>query len=137
MLVDEERSFKQHIYDKINAAYRVLGVIRRNSAPLDKKTFLILYKSLVRSLLEYSNSVWARYKVSLIFEIEKVQKRATKLISICRNMSYVDWLKFLQLPCLQMRRIRGDMIEVFKILHGLYDGNVPHLPRHSYTWASI
>ena len=42
----------------------------------------------------------------------------------CKHMSYLDRLKYLHLPTLKFRRIRGDMIEVYKILHKKYDSNV-------------
>jgi hypothetical protein len=52
--------------------------------------------------------------------IEKVQKRATKFIANNRVVSYVDSLKKLNSPTLigLYRRLRGDMIETFKIMHG-------------------
>ena len=56
---DYELSFKEHIYSKIIVAIKMLGIINRNFKHLDKKTFLLLYKSLVRShleLLEYAHS---------------------------------------------------------------------------------
>ena len=34
---------------------------------------------------------------------------------------YEKRLKILNLPCLEYRRLRGDMIEVFKMTHNLYD----------------
>ena len=46
-----------------------------------RKAFLLLYKHLVRSHLEYCNSVWAPYKKSYIDKLEKVHKRATKMTS--------------------------------------------------------
>jgi len=39
-----------------------------------------LYKSMVRPHLEYANSVWCPYKQGDIKEVEKIQKRATKLV---------------------------------------------------------
>jgi len=39
-------------------------------------------------------------------------------------MSYADRLSHLKLPTLKYRRLRGDMIEVFKITHNLYDPDV-------------
>ena len=47
---------------------------------MDKNTFINLYKSLVRPHLEYTNSVWSPYKKGYVEVIEKVQKRATKLV---------------------------------------------------------
>ena len=51
-------------------------------------------------------------------DIEKVQKKATKLIPELKN---IDRLKKCQLPTLHYRRIRGDMIETYKIVSGKYD----------------
>ena len=53
--------------------------------------------------------------------IEKIQKRATKLVICLKNLPYVERLKQLKLPTLKYRRLRGDMIEVFKIVHNYYD----------------
>jgi len=53
------------------------------------------------------------FTVAELFEIEKVQKRATKLIMNFKNMSYTDRLQRLNLPTLKYKRLRGDMIEVF------------------------
>jgi hypothetical protein len=122
--IDAKLSFEAHIYDKIGRAYQMLGIINRNFKQLDKDTFMLLYKSLVRSLSEYGQSIWNPSKISIIHDIEKVQKRATKMVIKCKHMSYLDRLKYLHLPTLKFRRIRGDMIEVYKILHKKYDSNV-------------
>jgi len=53
--------------------------------------------------------------------IEKVQKRATKLIPTIRTMAYTERLKACKLPTLHLRHIRGDMIEMYKLLSGKYD----------------
>jgi len=52
--------------------------------------------------------------------LEKVQKKATKLIPELKNMVYIDHLKLLKLPTLHYRQVRGDMIEMYKILYGKY-----------------
>jgi len=53
--------------------------------------------------------------------LEKVQKRATKILPQLKHMNYSDRLKACNLPTLHYRRIRGDMIETYKILTGKYD----------------
>ena len=50
--------------------------------------------------------------------------RATKLVITIKNFTYKDRLKRLKLPTVKYRRIRGDMIEVYKILTNKYDNRV-------------
>jgi len=47
--------------------------------------------------------------------------RATKLVISIKNLTYKDRLKRLKLPTHKYRCIRGDMIEVYKILTNKYD----------------
>ena len=64
-------------------------------------------------------------------QIEAVQRRATKQIPEMKNMEYADRLKKLKLPTLLYRRMRGDMIETYKILTEKYDPDVSNfLPLH-------
>jgi len=79
---------------------------------------------MVRSHLEYAASVWAPSGKGKIDDLERVQRRATKMIKCCHKLSYSDRLEYLKLPTLTYRRIRGDMIEVYKILTNKYDNNV-------------
>jgi hypothetical protein len=103
-----------------------------NFTDLDKFSFLLLYKSLVRSHVEYCCSVWNPYKLGVIADIEKVQKRATKMVKACQKFSYQERLMYLQLPTLKLRRARGDMLQVHKILNGIYeDGIAPTLIRNT------
>ena len=71
--------------------------------------------------MEYNSSVWNPSYIGQIKELEKVQRRATKLLRECRNLSYSERLKYLKLPTLRFRRCRGDMIETFKLLTQRYD----------------
>ena len=80
--------------------------------------FLPLYKTLVRPHLEYAIQAWCPYYQKDVIKLEKVQRRATKLIPSLAELPYTDRLDKLNLTTLERRRIRGDMIEVFKILNG-------------------
>ena len=53
--------------------------------------------------------------------LEGVQRRATKIIQNYDRLSYEDRLQRLDLTTLETRRLRGDMIEVFKILNNFED----------------
>ena len=59
--------------------------------------------------------------------LENVQRRATKQINGMSDTSYPDRLRKLTLPTLAYRRIRGDMIEIYKLLHGKYDSNTSNI----------
>jgi len=120
VVIDHRLTFKDHIAQASSKANRVLGVIRRSFDYLTKKTFVQLYKSLVRPILEYGHCVWQPHLKSLCSDIEDVQRRATKLISNLRDKPYPERLKILKLPTLEHRRKRGDIIEVFKYLRGFY-----------------
>ena len=77
-----------------------------------------LYKAIVRPHLEYCIQAWRPYLRKDIDILEKVQRRTTKLITGLRDLSYDDRLKECGLTTLETRRLRGDQIEVFKILNG-------------------
>ena len=119
--IDDELKFETHISEKISKANSMDMLVRRTFSYLDKEIFDPLYKALVRSQLEYAHSVWAPYKVEHIEELEKVQRRATKKIPGMSELSYPERLKILKLPTLAYRRLRGDLLEIYKILNGHYD----------------
>lgn len=130
--IDNRLEFDSHINAKINKANSMFSLIRRSYKFLNKDMFIPLYKALVRSHLDYANSVWYPYKQKYVDAIEGVQRRATKQIAGLKNLSYEERLKVLKLPTIAYRRIRGDMIEVYKILHQIYDKevcNILHMRR--------
>ena len=55
-----ELMFRDHISEKINKAYSILGIIKRNFIYMDEHTFISLYKSMVRPHVEFANLFGAR-----------------------------------------------------------------------------
>ncbi|KAK3099864.1 hypothetical protein FSP39_010887 [Pinctada imbricata] len=126
VIIDRNLSFDKHISEKVNKANSMFALLRRTFRYMDCKTFVPLYKTLVRTHLDFASSVWAPYKQKHIEQIEAVQRRATKQLPGMKELSYPERLRKLKLPTLSYRRIRGDMIEVFKILTGKYDKDASH-----------
>ena len=99
-------------------AMRVLGMVKRSFKNLDKESLKTIYCSYIRSHLEYCIHAWSPYYRKDIQTLEKVQQRATKLVRRLKNLPYEERLRKLKLYPLEQRRLRGDLIETFKILSG-------------------
>ena len=95
-----------------------LRVIKRTFKFINKDSFTILYKTYIRPHLEFCIQAWNPSLKKDIHTLEKVQRRATKLVPGIRHLEYPDRLEMLNLYSLEQRRERGDLIEVFKILKG-------------------
>lgn len=121
VVIDNELKFNKHIQGIVKNANRTLGLIRKTFEELDKETFLLLYFPLVRSKLEYCVQAWSPSLKKDQIIIEQVQRRATKLIPELREFTYKERLQKLGLTTLYQRRLRGDAIEVYKLLTGLED----------------
>ena len=105
-----------------NKGNQILGLIKRTVISRKKKVILNLYKTLVRPHLEYCIQAWRPHLVKDIEKLEKVQKGGLpKMIEECRGKSYKERIQMLGLTTLETRRVRADMLEVFKILKG-YEG---------------
>ena len=76
---------------------------------------------MVRPHLEYANCVWAPIYKRQSIAIENVQRRATKLVKELKDLSYSDRMKELDIPSLKHRRLRGDLIQTFKIKNCIDD----------------
>ena len=84
----------------------VLGTFKDRS----KFTMTLLFKSMVRSRLEYCSALWNPHKVQDIGTLEAIQRSFTRRISGCKDMDYWERLKYFNLPSLQRRRERHIII---------------------------
>ena len=115
VIVDDSLKFHRHMDAAVKKANSAVGVIKKSSTTLDTTTLPLLYKSVVRPHLEYWNIYGGpHYKGDQVI-VEKVQKRATKLVSSIWHLPYKQRLKALKLPSLMHRR-RGDMLETYKVV---------------------
>ena len=91
-------------------ARKLLELISKCFINLTPLTFSCLYKTIVRPILEYGNIVWGpNYKLDEDL-VEKVQRKATKLVPSIRHLPYKERLRCLGLPSLKYQRLCGDMI---------------------------
>jgi ribonuclease P/MRP protein subunit RPP40 len=102
-----------------NKANQVLGMIRRNIKWKNQEVIVRLYKALVRPKIEYCVQAWSPNLEKDKLLLEKVQRRATKMIEGFGRLSYDERLRRTGLTTLEERRIRGDLIETFKMVKGI------------------
>ena len=77
--ISSDLSWNNHVGITTNKANKVLGIIKRTVGMANQDIFSILYKSLVRPILEYTAPVWSPYLVKNIHAIEKIQRRVSRL----------------------------------------------------------
>ena len=126
VMIDPNLDFQEHMTGAVKKARRISNMLTRHISFKNKNIMLPLYTALVRPIIEYGNTVWSPFLSKDILRIEHVQQSFTKQISGMRKLNYEDRLSRLRLPSLAYRRLRGDMIEVYKILNNLYDPKTTH-----------
>ena len=130
VLFDQQLSFKNHIQMAIKKANKILGIIKRTFTHMDSDTFLRLYKTMVRPHLEYGNVIWDPHLKGLSQDLERVQRRATRMVKECSHLTYIERLTYLNLFSLKYRRFRGSLIQTFKIINKVDDVD----PNDFYTF---
>jgi hypothetical protein len=98
---------------------QILGMIARAFVSRDRFIIVKLYKSLVRPHLDYCVQAWRPHLEKDVEILERVQRRMTRMVEGCKDISYEKRLKMLGLTTLGTRRVRADLIEVYKIFKGL------------------
>ena len=88
----------------------MFGLIRRNITYKDKKLIIPLHIAIVRPHLEYCIQAWKPYRKKDIDILERIQRRATKIIPELRHLSYEEHLTECGLTTLETRRLRGNQI---------------------------
>ena len=115
--VSADLSWSLHIANAVSKArskaFWILSVFKTRK----RSVMMTLYKSLVRSLLEYCCPLWNPSKITDIQLLESVQRTFTNRIAGLQGTDYWDRLKTLNLMSLQRRRERYIILQMWKLLH--------------------
>ena len=120
IVFDDQLKFHHHTTQVTTKANRVLGLIKKSFEYLDSTMLTCLFNTLVRPILEYNNPIWGPHYILDNRKVEKIQRRATRLIPQLQDKSYSERLTQLDLPSFHYRRLRGDLIFLFKILNNYF-----------------
>ena len=81
LVLDSKLDFNEHINNKINKCNKIIGIIKKLSLFLSRKTLLTIYKSFVRPNLDYADIIYDKpFNESFKTKIEMIQYRTALVI---------------------------------------------------------
>ena len=111
--------FKEHIDSIITSSRITSGMILRTFITRDAKVMMQLFKTYIRSKLEYCCSVWSPVQQGVINEIERVQKSYTSKIEGMEGLDYHQRLVKLNVYSLERRREIYLIIYAWQMIEGI------------------
>ena len=124
--------FHSHIHNIVSKAKQRASLIHRSFLSRDVATLKRAFVVYVRPLLEYSAQVWSPSLITLINEIEKVQKIFTKRLPGLLNLNYCERLQILKLKSLEHRRLIIDLVTCYNIIHN----NITITRKNFFTFST-
>ena len=124
LIVTSNLSWSEHISKITSTARSVASWVMSVFLSRDRDVMMTLYKSLVRSHLEYCCPLWHPARIQDIQAVESVQRVFTRRISGMRALDYWTRLKHLNIMSLQRRRERYIILQVWKVLNGVCPNDV-------------
>jgi len=86
-----------------------------------------LFKTLVSPIIEYGNTIWGPHFILDQRKLENLQRRATHLVENLHDKSYAERLQIMNLSTLKFRRLRGDLIFMYKLINNYFTTDFSHI----------
>ena len=118
MLMDENLGVSQQCVLAAQKANRILGCIKKSVASSTRDVILPLCSALVRLHLEHCVQLWGSQHKKDMDLLERVQRKATRMIKGLEHLFYKDRLRELGLLSLEKRRFKGNLTAAFQYLKG-------------------
>ena len=137
VIVDENINWKMHIHTIYKQCKQLCAWVLSVFYTREKYTMLILFKSLIRSKLEYGCEIFNPHQINEIVKIEQIQRTFTSRISGMQNYNYWERLRVLKIMSLQRRREKMIIFHLWKIHNNLYPNTIDiNFKTHQRTSAT-
>ena len=124
VIVDDLLKFSYNCQTVTRKAYGVMHMLLKAVDSRHPKLMKTMFVSYIRPILEYCSPVWSPKLKQDIVILEKVQRRFTKKVLGLYDCTYSERLNILGLESLEYRRLKIDLIFMYKLIHGYFDVDV-------------
>ena len=116
VVINKNLSPEDHINEIVRSTNMLLANMKMAFTYIDEEMIRKIIISYIRPKLEYAAVVWSPHLKKHIKKLERVQRAATRWVPTLRELNYEERLRKLNLPSLEERRTRGDMITIYKCM---------------------
>ena len=109
-------SFNQQVAAAYKKTHREIGIIRRSFISHSPQFLSNMFKLLVIPHSEYCVQLWNPVHIGEISLMEKVHNRFTEMLRQGSVLSHAERNAALGISTQEMRRMRGDLIYLYKLL---------------------
>lgn len=117
--IDYKLTFDFHIQDLCKKAATQINVLKRMGNRLTQQNRLLIFHTFVLSNFNFCPMAWHFCSESNIKKMEKLQERALRFVYENYTSPYQELLDKINIPSLQIRRIRIMALETFKIINNM------------------
>ena len=119
VIIQDSMSPERHISGIFGTTHGLLSNVRVAFHYMDASMMRKIITTMIRPRLEYAAVVWSPHMKKDVWKLERIQKAATKMVPELKDKTYEERLKEMNLPTLQDRRERGDLITMYKLVNGM------------------
>ena len=121
ILISSDGSFSPQVVTAISRANNIFGKMKNTFKYFTSDIVKTLYPVYIRPHIEFAVPVWNALSKEDTKKLETFQRKVTRYASDLVNLEYKERLTRLNLTTVEVRRIRGDLIQFYKIINGFDD----------------
>ena len=118
MHIDEQLNFNNRVASICKKISKQIAIVSRFRKLLSIQTKLTLYKAYILPHFTYCSTVWMHCGKTASDKLEKLNKRALRLIFNDNVNTYTTLLDIADMPSLHDRRVQDMCILIYKVIHG-------------------